>query len=157
MKFTIVFGVAALFMAPSAVAWKLPNLNKVDIAATPTEQSAPSGATPAGGFDGFPGGGYPSGFPSGTGFPSGLPSGSPSGHHHHHGHGGPHPTGAPSGMPSGFPEGPSPTGGFQGGEAGGEGSFTILPSATPTPGAVEGEEQEDFRRLHARQIRPVVF
>lgn len=132
-----------------------------------------------GGFGGprptGPPGGVPSGFPEGPiptgGFPGGpgaessftiLPYGEPTpsaGAGEVHAvrdfpFGFPEASGIPSGVPSGFPQGPIPTGGFPGGESG-EGSFTGLPSALPTPSA-GGESQSGFRRLHARQVRPVM-
>ncbi|KAJ6057351.1 hypothetical protein N7460_000625 [Penicillium canescens] len=66
MKFTTVFGVAALFMAPSAMAWKLPHVDQAD-SGSRTEQPAPSGAIPSGTAPSgtIPSGTAPSSFPSG--------------------------------------------------------------------------------------------
>lgn len=141
---------------------------------------------PTGVPSGFPPStGTPSGFPEPTGVPSKRPFWSifgrdtpfrgehgPGGHGHEgHDHEGPKPTGTISGVPSGFPHPtgypsgfPYPSGipsGFPGGDCGGEASVTALPTATPPPSAGAGNgnipsDMEEFPRIHARQIRPLL-
>ncbi|CAI7655793.1 unnamed protein product [Penicillium glandicola] len=158
MKFTAALGLAALFMAPSAMAWKLPHIYQADDA-TPTGPAS----------SGFPGG-FPSGTP--TAFPSAFPSGHGGGHggsgHNeprseggHGRHGGHRGQGhASSGVASAYPEATgtpagSPNGYFL---SQASGSFTAVPTASATPAAFAGDdkgasgEKGGFPRVHARHM-----
>ncbi|CAI7624452.1 unnamed protein product [Penicillium palitans] len=182
MKFTAAIGVAALFMAPSAAAWKLPHANKADAAApTGTPSSSFPGGFPSGTPTGFPSGTpsvTPSGTPSGT--PTGFPTGWPTptgfsfgrrapGHgpgikgpgHGGHGHGdhghGSESTGFPTisstAVPSGFPESTGVPPGFPGGFSGSQASSgSFTVLPVATATAATVGEQGDFTRRHARHM-----